>query len=94
MWTRYRTQQVNEVVGSIARTACSLNPRVILLAAVYALPHNERLQKLQQDWEEWIQAGKLDLLIPLTYAGNTQRLAQLVQPNLDIVSRYSRSGCF
>lgn len=89
LWTRYRTQQVNEVVESIARTARSLNPRVILSAAVYALPQNERLQKLQQDWEEWIQAGELDLLIPLTYAGNTRRLAQLVQPNLEIVSRSS-----
>ncbi|MEN9202127.1 MAG: family 10 glycosylhydrolase [Thermostichus sp. DG_1_6_bins_120] len=87
LWTRYRTQQVNEVVESIARTARSLNPRVILSAAVYALPQNERLQKLQQDWEHWIQAGELDLLIPLTYAGNTRRLAQLVQPNLEIVSR-------
>ncbi|MEN9225313.1 MAG: family 10 glycosylhydrolase [Thermostichus sp. HHBFW_bins_43] len=89
LWTRYRTQQVNEVVESIARTARSLNPQVILSAAVYALPKNERLQKLQQDWEEWIQAGELDLLIPLTYAGNTRRLAQLVQPNLEIVSRSS-----
>lgn len=89
LWTRYRTQQVNEVVESIARTARSLNPRVILSAAVYALPRNERLQKLQQDWEKWIQAGELDLLIPLTYAGNTRRLAQLVQPNLEIVSRSS-----
>ncbi|WP_244350871.1 glycoside hydrolase family 10 protein [Thermostichus vulcanus] len=89
LWTRYRTQQVNEVVESIARTARSLNPHVILSAAVYALPQNERLQKLQQDWEEWIQAGELDLLIPLTYAGNTRRLAQLVQPNLEIVSRSS-----
>ncbi len=89
LWTRYRTQQVNEVVESIARTARSLNPQVILSAAVYALPQNERLQKLQQDWEQWIQAGELDLLIPLTYAGNTRRLAQLVQPNLEIVSRSS-----
>ncbi len=89
LWTRYRTQQVNEVVESIARTARSLNPQVLLSAAVYALPQNERLQKLQQDWEQWIQAGELDLLIPLTYAGNTRRLAQLVQPNLEIVSRSS-----
>lgn len=89
MWTRYRTQQVNEVVEAIARTARSLNPRVILSAAVYALPKQERLQRLQQNWEEWIQAGELDLLIPLTYAGNTRRLAQLVQPNLEIVSRFS-----
>ncbi|MGY2779507.1 uncharacterized lipoprotein YddW (UPF0748 family) [Thermostichus sp. MS-CIW-23] len=89
LWTRYRTQQVNEVVEAIARTARSLNPRVILSAAVYALPKQERLQRLQQNWEEWIQAGELDLLIPLTYAGNTRRLAQLVQPNLEIVSRFS-----
>lgn len=88
-WTEFRTQQVNQFVAEVASTLEGLDPQVILSAAVYALPENERIQRLQQDWEVWIQAGDLDLLVPLTYAGNTRRLAQLVEPNLEIVSRSS-----
>ncbi len=88
-WTEFRTGLVNQFVSDVASTLERLDPQVILSAAVYALPENERIQRLQQDWEVWIQAGDLDLLVPLTYAGNTRRLAQLVEPNLEIVSRSS-----
>ena len=88
-WTEFRTGLVNQFVADVASTLEQLDPQVILSAAVYALPENERIQRLQQDWEVWIQAGDLDLLVPLTYAGNTRRLAQLVEPNLEIVSRSS-----
>ncbi len=85
LWTDFRVRQVDSFVGDVANLIQATDPQVILSAAVYALPENERVQKLQQDWERWITAGDLDLLIPLTYAGNTRRLAQLVEPNLDIV---------
>ncbi|MDX2273462.1 MAG: family 10 glycosylhydrolase [Cyanobacteriota bacterium] len=87
LWTQFRTQQINQFVGEVAQAIQKLDPHVVLSAAVYALPENERVQKLQQDWEKWIAAGDIDLLVPLTYAQNTRRLAQLVEPNLEIVRR-------
>lgn len=86
-WTEFRTEQVNAFIREAKGLIQRLNPQVIVSAAVYALPENERIQKLQQDWEVWIREGHLDLLVPLTYAGNTRRLAQLVEPNLDIVKQ-------
>ncbi len=85
LWTQFRAEQVNSFVADTADLIRSSDPTVILSAAVYALPEVERVQKLQQDWEVWITRGDLDLLVPLTYAGNTRRLAQLVEPNLEIV---------
>jgi uncharacterized lipoprotein YddW (UPF0748 family) len=86
-WTAFRTEQVNAFIRDAKGLIQRLDPHVIVSAAVYALPENERIQKLQQDWEVWIREGQLDLLVPLTYAGNTRRLAQLVEPNLEIVKR-------
>jgi uncharacterized lipoprotein YddW (UPF0748 family) len=87
LWTQFRTDQVNGFVQEAARSVRRLNPDVILSAAVFALPDNERQQKLQQDWETWVNAGDIDLLVPMTYTLDTRRLAQMVEPNLDIVSR-------
>ncbi len=84
-WTAFRAQQVSEVVADVSATLQRINPQIILSTAVYGLPENERIQKLQQDWEHWISRGDVDLLVPMTYAGNTRRLAQLVEPNLEIV---------
>jgi uncharacterized lipoprotein YddW (UPF0748 family) len=85
LWTQFRAQQVSQFVAEVSERLQELDPSVILSAAVYATPSNERMQKLQQDWESWISQGYLDLLVPLTYAENTRRLAQLVEPNLEIV---------
>ncbi len=86
-WTAFRSQQVSEVVAAISAQLQQIDPNIILSTAVYALPENERIQKLQQDWEHWISRGDVDLLVPMTYAGNTRRLAQLVEPTLEIVRR-------
>lgn len=85
LWTDFRAQQVSEVVELLSSHARGLNPRVIMSTAVYAMPYNERMQKLQQEWETWITRGDIDLLVPMTYAENTRRLEQLVQPTLDVV---------
>lgn len=87
LWTDFRAQQVSEVVALLGSHAHSLNPRVIMSTAVYAMPYNERMQKLQQEWETWISQGDIDLLVPMTYAENTRRLEQLVRPNLEVVTQ-------
>ncbi len=87
LWTDFRAQQVSEVVALLSSHARRLNPRVIMSTAVYAMPYNERMQKLQQEWETWISRGDIDLLVPMTYAEDTRRLEQLVRPNLDVVTR-------
>ena len=69
-------------VNSLAATELKQRSPLILSAAVFALPHTERLQRLQQNWEEWAIRGDIDLMVPMTYALDTNGLKNLAEPLL------------
>jgi len=79
-WTEFRIQKVNTFVADVSRMLRLRYPDVILSAAVFPIPNQERLWKIQQEWEVWAQRGDVDLLTPMTYALDTNRLQQLAEP--------------
>ena len=81
-WTDFRIQQIDTFVESVSRRLKAQRPNLILSAAVFPLPRPERLQRLQQNWEDWAIRGDIDLMIPMTYALDTKGLQQLAQPVL------------
>ncbi|MEM9567135.1 MAG: family 10 glycosylhydrolase [Cyanobacteria bacterium P01_E01_bin.34] len=89
MWTEFKSEQVSTFVAEAADTMQALDPQVVMSAAVYPMPYNERMQKLQQEWETWIARGDLDLLVPMTYVENSRRMEQLVRPALEATSSSS-----
>jgi uncharacterized lipoprotein YddW (UPF0748 family) len=68
--------------SSAAATGLTQRPSLILSAAVFALPRSERLQRLQQNWEDWAIRGDIDLMVPMTYALDTNGLQKLAEPLL------------
>ncbi len=68
--------------ASSAATGVTQRPSLILSAAVFALPRTERLQRLQQNWEDWAIRGDIDLMVPMTYALDTNGLQKLAEPLL------------
>ncbi|MEL7086390.1 MAG: family 10 glycosylhydrolase [Cyanobacteria bacterium J06597_1] len=86
MWTEFKSEQVSTFVADAADAMQELDPQVVMSAAVYPMPYNERMQKLQQEWETWIARGDLDLLVPMTYVENSRRMEQLVRPALEATS--------
>lgn len=81
-WTDFRIRQVDSFVATAAQRLRTLRPNLILSAAVFPLPRQERLQRLQQNWEEWAIRGDIDLMVPMTYAMDTTGLQTLAQPYL------------
>lgn len=79
-WTNFRTAQVDSFVAQVAQKLRKTRPNIIMSVAVFPLPEQERLSKLQQHWEVWAQRGDVDLIIPMTYALDTYRFARLAQP--------------
>ncbi|PAX56174.1 hypothetical protein CK510_10275, partial [Brunnivagina elsteri CCALA 953] len=51
-----------------------------LSVAVFPLPEQERIQKIQQNWGLWAKRGDIDLIVPMTYALDTVRFERLAQP--------------
>ena len=81
-WTDFRIQQIDTFVESVSQRLKAQRPNLILSAAVFPLPRPERLQRLQQNWEDWAIRGDIDLMIPMTYALDTKGLQTLAQPVL------------
>lgn len=81
-WTEFRTRQIDSFVSDVAQQMRRIRPSLILSVAVFPLPEHERVQKLQQHWEAWVQRGDVDLVVPMAYATDTNRFQRLVQPYL------------
>ncbi|KYC39170.1 hypothetical protein WA1_30930, partial [Scytonema hofmannii PCC 7110] len=79
-WTEFRTQQINTFVAQLSKQLREKRPNLILSAAVFPLQEQERVQKLQQQWEVWAKNGDVDLIVPMTYALETARFDRLAQP--------------
>jgi uncharacterized lipoprotein YddW (UPF0748 family) len=79
-WTAFRTEKVNSFVAEVSQRLRKKRPNLTLSVAVFPLLQQERIQKLQQNWELWAKRGDIDLIVPMTYALDTARFERLAQP--------------
>jgi uncharacterized lipoprotein YddW (UPF0748 family) len=89
-WTAFRIQQVDTFVAEASRLVHRLRPNAVVSVAVFPLPRNERLHKIQQNWEEWARQGYVDMVVPMTYSRDTNGLQQLAQPWLTLAANANR----
>jgi uncharacterized lipoprotein YddW (UPF0748 family) len=66
-WQQWKVEQVNAFVATVSQTLKQRHPNLILSTAVFALPRDNRLAAIQQDWETWVRKGWIDWLVPMTY---------------------------
>ena len=86
-WTDFRTQQIDNFVELASKRLRKQNPNLLLSAAVFPIPRPERIQKLQQHWETWAERGDIDMIVPMTYALDTDSLQQLAEPLVNFSDR-------
>lgn len=79
-WTDFRTEQVNSFVAETSKRLRRINSDLILSVAVFPMSTHERLHKIQQHWEIWAQQGDVNLIVPMSYAMDTNRLQHMVTP--------------
>jgi len=82
-WTGFRLTQVDNFVSNVSQKLKAKRPDLILSTAVFPMPRQERLNKIQQHWEKWVRDGSIDLLVPMTYAADTDELFRLTRPVFD-----------
>ena len=81
LWMAWRRDQVTHLVRRVAIEARALNPRIKISAALIPWgqpPSSEHdfedaapMQRIFQDWHHWLEAGWLDLGVPMNYATET-----------------------
>ncbi|MGL5192430.1 MAG: family 10 glycosylhydrolase [Chroococcales cyanobacterium] len=79
-WTDFRVRQIDSFVADASQLLRTLRSDLILSVAVFPLNPHDRRNRIQQNWEEWARRGDVDLVVPMTYAMDTNRLEQLAQP--------------
>ena len=79
-WTGFRIKQIDSFVESVSHRLKQQRPDLILSTAVFPIPRQERINKIQQHWEEWVREEWIDLLVPMTYALDTEQLNTLTRP--------------
>lgn len=79
-WLQFKTEQVTSFVAEVSQFLKQQKPNVILSVAVFSHPEQERIMKIQQQWEVWAKKGYVDLIVPMTYAMDTNRLQRITQP--------------
>jgi uncharacterized lipoprotein YddW (UPF0748 family) len=79
-WTGFRLKQIDTFVASISQRLKQQRPDLILSTAVFPIPRQERINLIQQHWEEWVREEWIDMLVPMTYALDTEQLKTLTSP--------------
>ena len=80
-WMAWRRQQVTNLVRRISIEAKAINPRIKISAALIPWgqpPTSEKnfvavapMQRIYQNWHEWMRDGLIDLGVPMNYATET-----------------------
>ncbi len=79
-WVEFKTNQINTFVAEVSQLLRQNYPRTILSVAVFPHPESQRIYKIQQNWEVWARQGIVDLIVPMTYALDTNRLQRITEP--------------
>jgi uncharacterized lipoprotein YddW (UPF0748 family) len=82
-WLNFRIHQIDSFVETASTMLKQKRPDLLLSAAVFPYPQQERLSEIQQNWEEWGRKGWVDLLAVMTYAMDTDSLEEKTQPLLE-----------
>ncbi|MDD3523902.1 MAG: family 10 glycosylhydrolase [Candidatus Cloacimonetes bacterium] len=65
-WNQWRTQQVTEFVEKCYQQIKSINPKMLLTAAVFSNINDARTA-YAQDWYDWLNKGIIDRIYPMAY---------------------------
>jgi uncharacterized lipoprotein YddW (UPF0748 family) len=75
-FNQWKAAQVTAFVKKVSTELKAIRPSLLLSAAVFALPRQDRIRAIQQDWETWVQNGWIDVLVPMTYSTSPTALSE------------------
>ena len=100
-WMDWRRDQVTNLVRRVSIEARAINPRIKISAALIPWgqpPSNEKdfedaapMQRIFQDWHQWLKDGWLDLGLPMNYATETDDACSRLVRRLDPLGEAPRT---
>jgi len=77
-FSRWREAQITSLVSDVRERVRSVRPGATLSAAVFADPVDARRGRFQ-DWPEWLESGRVDVVVPMAYTADRQRFSALTE---------------
>lgn len=74
-WIEWKINNVNKAVHRFSQTIKSINPNLVIAAAVVTDIESAR-KTYCQDWLSWVENGDIDLLCPMIYTGNEKAVGE------------------
>lgn len=65
-WNQWRIMQVTSFVDQVSRQVKSINPSILLSAAVFA-NYTDAVNAYAQEWKDWLDKGLVDQIYPMAY---------------------------
>ena len=88
-WTGFKVEQVNRFVEEASKLIKSKNPNLILSTAVFPMERHQRLNTLQQYWEDWSYQETVDMVVLMTYALDIDRFEDRIRLIYDLAGKNS-----
>ncbi|MDJ0730444.1 MAG: family 10 glycosylhydrolase [Crocosphaera sp.] len=82
-WTGFRVRQIDSFVARASTHLKKVKPELIISASVFPIERRDRLFRLQQNWEEWIEQEWVDMIVLMTYALDTGNLEERIKLAFD-----------
>ncbi len=82
-WTEFRVRQVDSFVATASSHLKKVNPELIISASVFPIERRDRLFRLQQHWEAWMEQEWVDMIVLMTYALDTGNLEERIKLAFD-----------
>jgi len=77
-WDDFRREQITSLVAEIYGAVKARRPELVVSAAVVAEPETAHGVRFQE-WERWLEAGILDIAVPMAYTPDDARFQTLVR---------------
>ena len=77
-WYDWRARQIERIVATAGGAVHEAKPECVYSAAVWANPEHA-YRYVGQDWLGWSERGLVDILVPMTYWGNADKLGAVAE---------------
>ncbi len=86
LWNAEKSRAINETVRQIYKSVKAVRPRAVLSAAVIPDP-DKAYYYFSQDWRNWLRGGYLDLVVPMSYYGDINRVRSQVEAAAQVAGK-------
>jgi uncharacterized lipoprotein YddW (UPF0748 family) len=91
-WVWFKESQVLEMVRLAKERIDRVKPQVVLSAAIFPGPENERYQSSKcQNWREMLRRGYLDAIVPMAYSSSVEGVQKEIQTVLDAMPPFAET---